>query len=357
MQKRSIKKAKFRRRQVERIFKYEVSKRLYLKKARYERLPNRIKQGRGRRFINDSKHVKQEICEAPATFSLIENTTEVISYFDKAKKSLATDIPVDFDLSKIVKMGPETLTYLCAFINEDKLTHNTALKGNTPKDPKVKEMFQKSGFYNFVMLDSVPEYYSREIADDMIHRITREKVESELAGLVCKAAMKHSFDSEDFKKQNFYPILIECMANTLNHANYINKEEIYNWWLLAYKEPNTKITKFCFIDLGVGIFSSLEDKYKKKKLAELLKWFIPNKHKETLERIFKGERRTSTKNLRGRGQGLNYIYQLVKKDGTIKNFTLISNDIIAKIGYNTGDKIVKMNKNFIGTMYYWEIAP
>ncbi len=65
---------------------------------------------------------------------------------------------------------------------------------------------------------------------------------------------------------------------------------MYNWWLLSYKEPETKITKFCFLDLGIGIFDSLEKKYNENALSALFKSLInPTDNSATLKKIFSGE--------------------------------------------------------------------
>lgn len=357
MKKISFEKKQYYIKYAKKKHKHELKRKEIRKKLRYEKLGGRIKQKRAKRFIENPQAIKHETYQAPAVFSLIENPTTVISYFEKAEKTLAKNIPVEFDLSQILQMGPETLTYLCALIKEDSFHNNTPIRGNIPDNPLLREMFEKAGFYDNVVSSFSSEGDNRDIHDKLIHKITREKVESTLAGDVCRTAMKHTFNTDDFTKQNFYKILIECMANTFNHASYGKEDKVYNWWLLAYKESSTKITKFCFLDLGIGIFGSLERKYKKKKLEEWLSWFIPNKNKETLSKIFQGEKKTSTVNLAGRGLGINNIYRLVKIDKTIKNFTLLSNDIMAKIGYNTPDDIKKIKSNFEGTMYYWELIP
>lgn len=337
--------------------RHELERKEIRKRLRYEKLSGRIKQKRAKRFIEDPKKVEHETYQAPTIFSLIENPTTVISYFEKAKNTLAKNIPVVFDLKMVVQMGPETLTYLCALIKEEGFHNHTPIKGNIPDNPVLREMFKKSGFYDNVISGFSSESENRDVNDKLIHQVTREKVESVLAGDVCRSAMKHTFGTDDPKRQRFYRILIECMGNTWNHANAGERNAVYSWWLLAYKEPTTKITKFCFLDLGVGIFGSLEKKYKKNKLEEWLSWFTPKKNKETLLKIFQGEKKTSTVNLSGRGLGINNIYRLVKLDKTIKNFTLLSNDIMAKIGYNKPDKIEKIKSDFEGTLYYWELTP
>ncbi len=324
---------------------------------RLEKLPLLIKERRKLKFISNYQTSKHELCIAPETFSLRDDPMRVIGYFEKAREALKQDIPVFLDLSQVKQMGPETLTYLCALIKEEEFNNKTVLQGNIPINATLEQMFIRSGFYKFVLPRGNINNIENDVSGELIHRITRQKVEPELAGEVCRSSMKHTFNSDDFTKQSFYPILIECMGNTHNHANYGRRDEIYNWWLLAYKEPITQITKFCFLDLGVGIFGSLEKKYIDNKLTGWLRWFTPENNIATLQKIFKGEKKTTATELPGRGLGLNNIFNLVKKDKTIHNFTLLSNDILATFGYNTSVNIQKIDGNFMGTLYYWELRP
>lgn len=357
--KRNIKKKIFLERQRKRRFKYELKrkrKKLILKR---KNIIPKITQKRARNFINNPNKSKKEILTAPNTFSLIDDPLTVISFFEKAKKILAKGMPVYFNLSEITAMGPETLTYVCALYNDSAFTNGTPFRGNAPNDKRLNEMFDKAGFYDFVKPDIPRSNYIKDSNSKLINRVIREKVEPKLAADVVTSAMKHTFDIEQFivKKQGNYIILIESMANTLNHANYGQNDEVFNWWLLAYKEPITKITKFCFLDLGVGVFESLGRKYRNNSLKDIFKKLvIPTDNKRTLSQIFGGEKKTSS-DLPGRGHGLKTIYQIVKHDKYIKNFTLLSNDIKAKIEYNTVDRIEKINTNFRGTLYYWELIP
>ncbi|NMB81867.1 MAG: hypothetical protein GYA14_08615, partial [Ignavibacteria bacterium] len=261
------------------------------------------------------------------------------------------------DLSLVDEMGPETLTCYCALINDLDFTKGMALSGNTPTKKTLREMFNKAGFYDFVASDHPPKRIKEDIYGKLIHKITRSRVEGKLAADVCQAAYKHTFNDQNYNNKNIYTILIECMANTRNHANYGSRNTEYNWWLLAYAEPNTRITKFCFLDLGVGIFESLNKKYTDQSLVERFKRVIvPNDNKKTLQRIFKGDKESST-NSPGRGLGIINIYGLVRNNSNISNFTLLSNNVIAKISYNMADSIDLIKSNFDGTLYYWELIP
>ncbi len=324
---------------------------------RYENLSKQVNRARVKKFVDHPQKSDHENCVAPTTFSLLNDPLIVINFFQHAKNLLRNKTPVIFDLKDVVVMGPETITYLCAFINDDSCTSNTPLQGFSPKDAKIREVFARSGFFDFVKSQNKDYNPDQEYVDKLIHRITKEQVESELAGKIVESAVHHTFGEVDPMRQKSYTMLIECMSNSWNHASPDKNIKIYNWWLLAYKEPETKITKFCFLDLGIGIFDSLEEKYKRNLLSAFFKSVINlTDNRATLVKIFSGVNRSSTK-LEERGNGLYNIYKWVKSDQQIKHFTMLSNDVIAKIGYNMPDTVESLGAMFNGTMYYWELVP
>ena len=360
MSNKKLKKKWFIHRQAIRIHKHEIKRRRKRKHTRISSIPKKAKrktkEKRNRDFIIDRDSSDHKVFTAPKVFSLRTNPIEVIDYFSEAREALQNGYPCYFDLSHIIEMGPETLTFSCAVFSDENFQQGNAIQGNVPKDKQLKKMFHEAGFYNFVHPKRRVNY-SHDLTGT-IHRFKRKQVEPETAGEICKSAMQHTYSETDPKNQKFYRILIECMANTHNHSAYGESKPSYYWWLLGYKEPQTKVTKFCFLDLGVGVFGSLEQKYKDGQLAEYIKKvFKPNRNKETLREIFAGERKTSTFNQEGRGQGLNYIYKLAKSDKHIRNFTLLSNNIMAKIAHRKTDRIEVLKSDFRGTMYYWEIVP
>lgn len=326
------------------------------KKKRLDDLQKRINEKRSRKFANNPNRVKHNRLTAPKNFSFLENLGETISFFEKATESFSNKTAVYFDLSQVENLTIETVTYLCAFVKNTKIVNSTPFQGNEPVNKTTKKMIIRSGFYDFVHTnrpqERIDDKYGR-----IINRVSRTRVEPELAGKIALSAIKHSYGSKDIKDlKKIYEILIECMANTKNHAAGNNKQK-YNWWLLAYKEHTTKVTKFCFLDIGIGIFDSLEKKHKNNSLSKLFKQlFVPNDHLETLTNIFGGTRKSSV-NLPGRGQGINHIYNNTQKENNIKRLVIISNDVLAEIGYNQENKIIKIDSNFKGTMYYWELNP
>lgn len=343
----------------ERKYRHESKRRVIRLKKRYFRSLQQIKikakKDKVRAFIKDYRKVEHTLCTAEESFSILEQTEPVINYFNKAIESFNNGIPVVFDINMVKYIDAATLTYLCALVNDKRIVKGIPLQGNLPKVPELREMFIQSGFAKFVQsnfnnLNPTDKY--GELLNE-----TKIRVENEIAKKVCLSALKHTYGFAEIKRNDIFEIIIECMANTHNHANFGNKEATYNWWLFAYKDSKTRITKFCFLDIGIGIFKSLQFKFLNSSLPEhLYNVFIPDRNIETLKSIFSGVPKTSTKK-NERGKGIKNIYNKVKNNPKIANFTLISNDVKAKVSYNGEDSIVKIQKNFNGTLYYWELIP
>jgi len=340
--------------------RHELSRKRKREIRRRVRFYASVKNNRNKKFLAGNNSSPHSTCVAPPVFSLFKDPIAVINYFKEARKSFMKSVPVFFDLSLITEMGPETLTFFCALISNKSFTSGTAYRGNVPQNKSLKDMFRRAGFYSFVRPYGMFEddHYDTDVYGKLIHRVTRKMVEPKLAKNICDSAMEHTFGSTFGLKHKIYPVLIECMANTRNHANYGLTSKEFNWWMLAYKEPDTNVTKFCFLDLGVGIFGSLDEKFNRSDLPSKIKgWFSPGHNRKTLVQIFGGAKKTSTTGLAGRGEGLNFIYDSVTSNPSIHNFMLLSNDVSAKLGYNLTTSIKTINGNFDGTLYYWELVP
>ena len=176
---------------------YEQKRKLKRKKLRALSNKQQVVRKKTRKFLDEPKKVDHTFLKAGETFSLNINTEEVIEYFSKARNSLKKGKPVIFDLEDVIKMGPETLTYLCAFVNDPRIVKGVPIKGNTPKDPKLKKMFRDARFYDFVISPKSRGRYAKDVFTSLIHKVTRKKVENKIAAKVCKAAYAHTFESTE----------------------------------------------------------------------------------------------------------------------------------------------------------------
>lgn len=279
---------------------------------------------------------------APNNFSFIENTDETIEYFRNAHKELKSGNAINFDISKITSLTTDAIAVQIAKIRDHRFHFSRGIIGNEPSDASLSKLFQQSGFYEHVK----PTRFTPERSDNLlVHKITQNKVEPKLAKEACLIGLKHTFGNEEIFEP-LYDILIEIMQNTNNHAG--EKKGKYDWWLLVYKHPETKVTSYTFLDLGVGIFESLPVQTFKRTILEFINLAS---NIDLVEKLFRGEIKSRTSRPE-RGKGIPQVYEC-SQDVAFSKFILISNDIFADLKTNSW-RLLK--SPFDGTMFYWELT-
>ncbi|MGN6212239.1 hypothetical protein [Parafilimonas sp.] len=283
---------------------------------------------------------------APENYSFIQNTNAVLKYFDEAIKMFEVKKNINFDISKIKNLTPDAIALHVSFIKKTSIVKNCLASGNYPDNPELNKLFTQSGFQRFVLTKGKKE----KTDGNFLHRERHFKVEPVIAKNAALAGIKHTFGNEK-PYEPLYDILIECMSNTNNHAT-MTTDKTY-WWLYVYNDSKTGNTSYSFIDLGVGIFKSIElqDYY-----TTFIKNFFKGKflitHMGLVDDLLAGKiqsRVDEDNEIRGKG-----IPQIVEhsRRRTFKEFYIISNDI--KINLKTFEK-EQLNYNFSGTFLYWEI--
>lgn len=331
--------------------KKNIEKKLQKTKLRKILKKKRNKTGNKKLFTKRRRR-KEEVLEAPNNFSLINNTEEVLSYLNKANELRTRGKNIYFNLRNIEKITPETIAlFLANFKNK---SYNGDLKikigASFPSNPDVSDIFINSGFYEHVPTrrKMIPKN-KNQIMARRFYKIDSYNVDTNLAKEAVE--MSTTFTNHEKKFRPIYEILIECMANTNNHASNnlenTNKKDKHNWWLNLYNDEKTNISHFTFIDLGVGIFESVLIK-RYISIARLKKVFSGNR--SLVQDLLDGKIGSSTGESK-RGKGFPKIYQHSKHD-SIKNFIIISNDVFADV---SNGNYITLNNKFNGTFLYWEL--
>lgn len=314
-------------------------KRRFLKKKREdaEKLRKRLvaKKLKTIRIWNTWKTKK---IEPPANFSLINNTNEVIKYFDINQKFLYRWYEADFDLSNVEWLTFDSIALLMTKIKDPDYMQGSTARWKAPNKEELSHLFEVSNFYKYVR---------REIKEgqistwDMFHHVSLDKVNREIWSKLTDLITE--------KKKNYqwlYPVLIECMMNTSEHA-WIGRNKVYNWWVIYDIDRNSKIARICFIDLGIWIFWSLND-WRMQALDKI--WIVRNFNK--LEWILKETvEMPSRTNLWERWTWLPQIYRFSKRNEVVKSVIITNNaywDLI-------NDNYFELEENFWWTFFYWEI--
>jgi hypothetical protein len=238
-------------------------------------------------------------------------------------------ITVLLDLTNIQSLAPEALLYLLSYMDQlRERGQGQLLMGNTPSDPGLKSLLACSGFYEYV-------FTSNPLGQNSSHILKIEtgfKVQEVTAKKVKDFAQRHLGFKD--KKKGLYPTIIECMANTNNHA--AGKLGSKKWWLMALQNKEKDCVHFTFLDNGSSIPKTVAKKFFTDGFSD---------DSSLILSALKGELRSRTK-LTWRGKGLPKVYASCKKE-LISNLVILS----GKGCYESGNESNSdSNEKFRGTL-------
>ncbi len=334
----------------------------FLRRQKYQEKRHTVKWKRRKRNKKIEKHryvikVREHKIapyidhKAPDNFSCINNTNEVLNYFSEAKRIYYKKQNVNFDISNVSQLTPDTIALLVASIKSPSFTSTGNSKGNEPKKEDFKKLFSESGFYEHV---TQATGFKKSQPGNLLHKEVSQKVAPDIAKNACITGLQHVFQESTPSSSlcdihsSLYEILLECMANTHNHAN-LSKQGECRWWLYVYNNPKTNSTLYTFIDLGVGIFKSAHTKNYIKKIFKKTGLYQNIKLVDDLLAGKIHSRIEKDRELRGKG-----IPQIVKhsKNSWFKSFYIITNNV--KIDLTNGIN-EPLEHDFEGTLLHWEL--
>jgi hypothetical protein len=120
---------------------------------------------------------------------------------------------------------------------------------NKPSNSYVDKKFRDYGLYFFLKLENTQPDGSLILPKRAMRVSESTAVEAR------RLASSKTLGDMNKKIRPLYRTLIELMSNTKKHAKGKHHAS-ETWWLLAYYNPNSRITNFTFIDTGVGILQS-----------------------------------------------------------------------------------------------------
>lgn len=285
-----------------------------------------------------SKHYINHL--APENFSLRSNVDIVVAFFAKLIKALEEGDSIKIDLSHVKNISSDVILYLLSILDMFKQKKGVwRVKGNAPRDPKCRELFIESGFYNYVNSKMPPSFDNRNFLS-VKGGTFGMLVDGKFAEKVIDFSVQCLNTTKSLITKKIYAILIACMANTREHAYTVDD---YNrrWWATALYDENNKKVNFTFLDNGMGIPETV-----KKNVWEK---FLRESDNKLITSALRGELRTRTGDP-WRGKGLPSINEYYQK-GIIKNLVIISNR-----GYvnHENQEERDLNDIFHGTLLSWD---
>ena len=290
---------------------------------------------------------------APQHFSFINNPKEVIkfisileSYYEKRKR-------VYVDLSHVIEIDYSTVVVLLAIMFKFKAS-NIKFNGNFPLKKEARTIIKQSGFADYLNNDiKNQQQYAIEHKGSGIHTHANKDVDSTLTAKLIEKASDTVW-GERRRCQGVQRTLIELMQNTNNHADMFKTGEKH-WWLSVNHQKSENKVMFAFIDFGIGIFESLNNKPQNNKFynicAKLKNRITYGNNAELLKLIVQGELHRTVTEKHWRGKGLPGVVEAFERN-QISRLHLITNNVFANI---LEDEFYCLDKSFSGTFIYWEV--
>lgn len=300
----------------------------------------RIKHRRPRYPQNTFNRSLLRTIEIPKLFNLTSGKQQTLEFFEICKK-INSEIctKLHFNCDDVEDIGHGAITILlsiCGYLKDQGVN----VSGSYPKDPKIRTTFEKAGFLKYF----IAHYSRKENIDSPNEILTRglDKTNSKGSAKQIRGAMKTVWGKEQ-KNTGMQGLLIELMANTVNHA-YDKHQK--GWYFAIEHDRDSRKVKFCFVDNGQGILNTV-----KIKLLDKIDRFVGNSSDIVmLKDAFDGKFGSRTQ-LSYRGRGLPAIKKNYE-NRIIKNLVVISNNVCLNFDSNSHEQLTTP---FAGTFYYWEL--
>lgn len=298
-----------------------------------------------------SKRTHEIVIPLPENFSIVDNAEEVLSVFSSFRRHAEKRSHIFFEMSGIKKISGDAIIYMLSMFDQQKKRFgHLNIRGNFPEDTRCSNLLKRSGFFRYLNTPAVNIEHSENVLE--VER--GQNVQPELAQKVINFARKHLKITDSDQIKRTYQTLIECMANTLNHA-FGEKDINPFWYLMAIYIESDETIAFTFVDAGYGIPRTI--RMWKESLKEKMASFLKKIHKnlkiisdtELIVSALEGKLKNRM-GLTFRGRGLPEIYKYFS-DKFITDLVIIS-----RRGYvNSGGKNMMLKGDFSGTMISWKI--
>lgn len=323
----------------------------------YKRLKNKSELGVSkndraykREFEGPYKEYKK--VNAPENLSFIDNSVGVVDFISALKKHFDEKKKVFVVLKNVKNITYDAIVVLLSIMVRFK-ANKIEFNGDFPDNRDAKKILIESKFLKYLYQTFKDEDRYQLGQQSSIHTHAWKDVDSELGGELIRNASKTIW-GEERRCQGVQRTLIELMLNTNNHADDSKKGEKH-WWLSVHHDKANEKVGFAFIDFGVGVFTSLNNKRNGSKffgildkLKEKVKF---GNNAQLLRLIMDGTLHRTATGKQYHGKGLPGINK-VKQRNQISNLNIITNDVHANIDK---DEFNIIPKSFSGTFVYWEL--
>lgn len=324
---------------------------------------NRLKSERARRARRSrpqpSLHIQaypslnsfQRVLRAPAVFSFTENSSDSILFVDKLNQCIEKRTTVYVDLSHVKELTYDSILVLLSIMYQFK-KKRIAFNGNFPIDPGCSQKLRLSGFFENLYEERVPFHFNA--SQEHLIRKFGKMAEPEEASRIVSNCHKNIWGVPG-RCKGVFRIILELMQNTHAHAN-LSQPGAENWWFGVNYDATRNVECFSFIDYGVGVFTSLENKLPGTKfykaLEKMKRIFGISNNATALQHIMAGDLHRTSTGQSYRGKGLPGIKDALNRE-QISRLVVITNDVRAEVN---NDNYELLPRSFSGSFIYWELS-
>lgn len=309
------------------------------------------------RLANELERFRNfEHIKAPAFFSLINNTEEMLRFIASLNRAFEKHKKVFVKLHRLKHMTDDAVVLLLSNVLEFK-SAKIDFNGSRPYDASIARRLEKSGFFDILYGSKQDVCWNKGDSfsinkDKSMYTHATKNVDSELTSELIENSAEYLWE-EKRRCRGVQRIFLELMQNTNNHASRHPGEKY--WWVNISLLNNPKRIGFSFIDYGMGIFRSLNTKGTDAKfynwINKIKKLCNPEEHHEVLRLMMSGDFHNTVTGHPYRGKGIPGIYNEIAK-GSITKLVIISNDAYANTQENDYHKL---RHPLQGTFVYWEL--
>lgn len=283
----------------------------------------------------------------------MENPSEVIKFFRQIIgyiRGHKNKLRIFFDLKEVKQLSVDSVMYLLALLRnlKEKSYRDISFSGNSPDNDEAKLIFEESGFLNYVNSKKTTITPS----SNKIQILSGKTNDGPTAGILCDFVNKITGTDRSFTF-HLYPVLIELMGNTCDHAYSGNDVFLINEWYMFAEEKESEVS-FVFLDTGQGIPHTVNKKFGEKLLKMLNQNFLDDSI--LMKSALEGKQRTSTKQ-KNRGKGLPRVVDACIK-GNLSDVVIISGKGCCEITKDINKPIVckELEESFNGTLFTWKMC-
>ena len=265
--------------------------------------------------------------DAPNNLSLLNNEKETLNFLQALQVNYDQRQKVAVLLDNVKEITTDAIVVLLSNMVHYKAAR-IGFNGTRPNDQRIRAIFEASGFFKYLYGFAIPEQdtYSFKKMNNYIYTHGQKTVDASLADDLVKYASEIVW-GEARRCPGIQRTLVELMHNTYDHAGEEKGEK--HWWLSVEHNTEAHEATFSFIDFGVGIFRSLENKKPGEPLygaMDYIKQHFPliKTQVDRLRLILEGKLVESQSNEYFRGKGLANTFTRFNKN-QISDLAIISN--------------------------------